>query len=185
MTRADVLEALEEAKSGRFERLQFFISVCVRSTNPDKDEIVIESLFTIANKLKKGEPVILLADQLGGIVKNHRRRVYKRETKAKDALSIGGEEQLERLASEFDDPAAMLERAEQVNAVIAMYAKMKEEKPREFALLMADFHETPPVEFFEKLRGETLTPANAWKLRERAKKTAEKGLQEIRKDSSS
>lgn len=185
MTRADVVEALEEAKAGRLERLYLLISVSVRSTNPDKDEIVTESLLTIANKLRKGEPVTVLADQLGGIVKNHRLRAYKKETKAKDALSIGGAEQLERLASEFDDPAAVLERAEQVDAEIAMYARMKEEKPRAFALLMADFHEIPPVEFFEKLRGETLTPANAWKLRERAKKTAKKGLQEIRKDSSS
>ncbi len=185
MTRADVLEALEQAKTGNLDELQLLISVCVRSTDPDKDEIVTESLFTIADKVRRGVPVVLLADQLGGIVKNHRLRVYKRESKAKGALLIGSDEQLEQLSRELDDPAVILERATEVKAAIVTLNKMKEEKPREFALLMADFHKISPVEFFEKFRGETLTPTNAWKLRERAKKTAKKGLLEIRKDSSS
>lgn len=185
MVHHEVVEILERAHAGDLERLMRLVSSLVRSDNRDKDEIVIESMLTIAKKLKSGKPPVLLADQIGGIVRNHKLRVYTRETKAGDALAVGGDEQLARHASEETDPAAILERLEQVDAEISMLKKMKAEKPRAFALLMADYQGMPAVEFFAKHRGEALTPANAWKLRERAKKTAAKGLQEIRKDSSS
>jgi hypothetical protein len=185
MVHHEVVEILERAHAGDYERLMRLVSSLVRSDNEDKDEIVIESMLTLANKLKSGEPPIVLAGQIGGIVKIHKLRVYTRETKARDALVVGGDEQLARHASDETDPAVTVERLEQLDAVIAMFEKMKAEKPREFALLMADYQEMPPVEFFAKLRGEALTPGNAWKLRERATKTAAKGLQKIRKDSSS
>jgi len=185
VTQADVAEMLEEAKAGDLERVHAFVSTLVWSSNPNKDEIVTESLLTIADKLKAGLPSILLAPQLAGIVNIHSMRVAKRESKATNALSVGGDEQLARLSNELDDPASTFERAEQVRAEIALLKKMKREKPREFAVLMADYQKMSPVEYFAKHRGELLTSANAWKLRERGKKTAKKGLQEIRKDPSS
>jgi hypothetical protein len=183
--REHIVEALEHAKEQRFERLHLLISVSVWSSNPDKDEIVTDCLLTIAGKLKKGDPVAMLADEFGGIVRNHRLRARQKTRKAKDVLAMGGDEQIERISSQYEDPAALFERTELVKAKIAMLADMKEKKPKQFALLMADYHEMSPIEFFKKIRGETLTPASMWKTRERAGDTVKKGLQEIRKDSSS
>jgi hypothetical protein len=182
-TKADVASMLDEAREGNYERLQIFVELLVRERHTDKLEIVTETLFIIAKKLAKGEPSVLLAPQIVGIVKNVRLEIYKRENKQTAALTLGGDEQLERYSSiESTDPAEIIAAAEVVRETIAMLARMKESDPRQFAILEARFSGISDDEYM-KLRGEVLKPGALRQLRTRTKKTLEKKMQEVRKAS--
>jgi hypothetical protein len=181
----DVVEILDEARQGQYDKLHILLGLFVQDRNPDKTEIVADSLLTIAKKLNCGESSVLLAPQLSGIVKNHRLRVYTRARKRTDALTAGGDEQLERFGrSESSDPAEILETYERVDQEIAALAKMKEREPRQFAILMARHQGIPDSDYLTSL-GEDLTPDALRQLRARTKKTVTKAMQEIRKASES
>jgi hypothetical protein len=183
--KAGVVAILDEARQGRYDKLHALLSVFVTHSHPDKAEIVTESLFTIATKLKSGEPSVLLAPQLSGIVKNHRLRVFTRERKQTDTVTAGGDEQLERYGRrESSDPAEILEAFELVDEEIAALAKIKEKEPRQFALLMARHQGIPDSDYLKSL-GEDLSPDGLRQLRARTKKTTIKAMQQIRKASES
>jgi hypothetical protein len=183
--KADVVAILDAARQGQYDDLQILLGVFVPGSHPDKTEILTESLYTIAKKLDSGEPSVLLAPQLAGIAKNHRRRIEVRERKQTAALTTDGDEQLERFGlTESSDPAEIFEAYERAAEQISVLVQMKEHEPRQFAILIARHHGIPDGEYLESL-GEDLTPDALRQLRARTKKTATKAMQEIRKASES
>jgi len=181
IVKRDVVAILDEARNGRYEKLHVLLSMFVRNTDQNKAEIVSESLFTISKKFATGDPSIVLAPQLSGIVRNHSRRVYEREEKATAALVPGGDAELERYAlDEASDPAKVIEKAELVEEQIVRLRKMKENQPRQFAILMARHQGIPDGEFL-KSQGEDISNEALRQLRARAKKTSAKTMQQTRK----
>jgi hypothetical protein len=183
--KADVVAILDEARQGRYEALHILLERFVPRSHPNRIDILTDSLLAIAAKLDSGEPSALLAPQLSGIAKNHRRRVDARERKHTDALTVGGDEQIERYGpTESSDPAEILKTHERVAEEIVALVKMKENEPRQFAILMARHQGIPDGEYLKSL-GEDLTPNAVRQLRRRTKKTVTKAMQEIRKASES
>jgi hypothetical protein len=183
--KADVVAILDEARQGRYDELHVLLGLFVPGSHPDKTEILTESLYAILTKVQSGEPSVLLAPQISGIVKNHRRRIEARERKQTDALTTGGDEQIERFGpTESSDPAEILETFERVADKIGALVTMKENEPRQFAILMARHQGIPDGEYLKSL-GEDLTPDALRQLRARTKKTVTKAMQEIRKASES
>lgn len=183
--KADVIAILDEARQGRYEALHILLERFVPRGHPNRIDILTDSLLAIAKKLDSGEPSVLLAPQLAGIAKNHRRRVDARERNQTDALTVGGDEQLERFGpTESSDPAEILATHERVAEKIGALVKMKENEPRQFAILMARHQGIPDGEYLKSI-GEDLKPDALRQLRARTKKTVTKAMQEIRKASES
>ena len=182
----DVVAVLDEAKrTGAYDPLQRLCFAFMKGGNPDTAEIVQEALIEVARKLREGEPTILIAPQLRGILKNCGRRVLERQTDADKRIALTDREQfLDVVVDAAADPALVFERRAELHAKIELLAKMKEQNPRRFAVLQANYHQVPVTEYFKRALGETITHQNARKLRERLKKTLEKGLAQIRKDTS-
>lgn len=182
----DVVAVLDEAKrTGAYDPLQRLFFAFMKGGNPDNAEIVQDALIEVARKLHQGEPTILIAPQLGGILKNCGRRVLGRRTDADKRLALTDREQfLDVVVDDAADPALVFERRAELHAKIELLAKMKKQNPRRFAVLQANYHRVPVTEYFKRALGETITDQNARKLRERVHKTLEKGLAQIRKDTS-
>jgi hypothetical protein len=183
---ADVVAILDEAKRSRdYDPLERLLFAFMKGNNPHNAEIVQEALIEIARKLREGEPTILLGPQLGGILKNCGKRVRERMITANERLALTDNEQfLDVFVDEGADPALVLDRLEDLDAKIELLSRIKERNPRQFAVHQADYQRVPVNEYFQSTLGETITAQNARKLRERGKKTFEKELQRIRKDTS-
>lgn len=140
-------------------------------------------MVEIGRNQRDGASSVSLAPMLGGFVKTCRKRLLKREAIAKGRLTLTGDDDVQDgFADEMSDPAIRTERIESLDAQINILKGVKEKNPRYFATLEADFQEISAVEYIEKKFGEVVSPQNSRKLRERAKKTLTKGMQEIQKD---
>ena len=184
-SRADVVAALDKARLGDGEDLAVILYAFSKGYGRDKDVIVQDAMVAISHKLRAGATSVSLAPMLGGFLKNCRKRFIEDELLHKGRLAITIDQLQNDFADEMSDPAIRTARIETVDARIRMLADLKEKNPRQFATLEAELHEIPAVEYLEKKFGEVVSPENSRKLRERAKKTLTKGMQEIQKDSSS
>jgi len=183
--RENVVAALDEARVGRYDDLHLLLSVFVRDSDHYKTQIVTESLLAITKKLETGEPSVLLAPQLGGIVKYQRLRILQKERKHTDAIMPGGDEQFARFGYRDSlDPAEIFETAQRVKEEVAFLKTMKETNPRQFKILVAHYHGISAAAYFKAL-GENLSPDAVRALRARTKKTTTNALKDIRKASDS
>lgn len=183
MKTASVAEILDEARAshGCSDRLMRLVYLLVGDVQ-QKDEIVQETLLEIAKKLCSGEPSFSLAKQLRGFAKTCGKRVRTANKKHAGRLGDTGEEVEDAGAAGTSDPAALLVRLEEFDERIAAVAELRETNPRLFAAIAADWQDVPIPERFAEAYGETITPANARKMRERARLKLKTSLEQTRKD---
>lgn len=182
---AEVIRILDEAQKGDYDSLNRLFISFLRPGDPDLIELVTDSMLAVLRKMGKGDTSIVLAPQLGGILRNCKKQLLDRQIQANEKLAISIDQLEDKPAFEIFDPANAVVRKEQVDAEVAMLKELKEKNPRHHAVLVADVQGVAAVEYFKEVRGEHLTPEYARQLRRRAKNILKKGSQEIRKDSSS
>jgi hypothetical protein len=185
-TKASIVAILDDARrTSDFKPLMLLLYSFLRGDVLYKHEIVQDALVEISGKLRAGETSISLAPKLRGFLNICFKRLRDRQIKAESRLAYTDEELYDVVAPETSDPAIAIVRREEVRAEVALLMDMRQNSPRQFAALVADFQGIPITEHFEEKLGEKITSDNSRKLRERAKQKLEKGSEKIRKDSSS
>ncbi len=180
-----VVEILDEARiTGDYDRLMRLLYAFLLGDVPSKDEIIQEALIEIAKKLRNGEPSFLLAPKLRGILNMCARRRRSEQERAESRLGDTGYEVYDVVAPETSDPAVILVRLEDMDEKIALLRELRDSNGRYFEALVADAQEVPIPEHFRAKFGETVTPENSRKIRERAKHKLSTSLKALRKDSS-
>ena len=192
MTNAEYVDALDEARrdGGDWEPLK---QACYQSIHPAdlrKKEIVHETLIAIYKKFVAGEPSVLIAPQIGGIVRNQRLRAdQRRQRMYKRLVPVGDEEQrLDGMAPDQFEPEhatvtreEFLERVEMVRAALE---KIKAEKPRQYELIWADMNDVSAAAHLQQVFGKPLTPGAVRTLRHNAHASIAKHLTNVGKETS-
>jgi anion-transporting ArsA/GET3 family ATPase len=181
-----IVEILDEARITRdYERLERLLYVFLRRDLDDKAAIVQETLIEISKKLSAGEPSYLLAPKLRGFLKICARRIHDEKMRFDARLGDTGDEVVNVVGSPSDDPAVLFARLEAMEEQIAQLRNLRETNPRNFEAFVADAQEISIPEHFREKLGESITPVNARKLRERGRLKLNIDSEQIRKDSSS
>ena len=180
----DIVSVLDDAKqTGDFDELHRLLRSYFLSEAENKSEIVQEALIEISNKMRKGVPHPLLADELRGILRICIKRVRSRKYMAHARLALSDDEQFrDVLIDAGADPALVLERRQAVDDRIVALTEMKKKNPRQFAALQAAYLKKNVSEHFENVLSEQITSENSRKLLERGRKAYGKELERIQKD---
>ncbi len=191
MTNSEYVEALDEArrKGGDWRPLEAVCYLSLHPADPRKKEIVHETLVAILGKFDAGEPSVLIAPQIGGIVANQRLQARQREQRMyKRLLPVGDDEyRLDTTAPADDEPAnvavTLEEFQERVEIVRSALAKVKAENVRQYELLWADLNDVSAAAHLQQVFGKPLKPGAVRALRHRAHASAARHL-EVRKETS-
>ncbi|MFZ1125733.1 MAG: hypothetical protein WAN59_11405 [Candidatus Baltobacteraceae bacterium] len=165
------------------DAIHALVFLMVSSVDPDRDEIVNDSVMAVRDMLAQGLPAKILAPQLGGIVNNHRLRVHARERKAHSRL-LEDDSDLLNARDTTTEPERLLTRLEDFREQIIVLKTMKIQRPADFERVVAQYQK-------KDARGLGVPSGNARKSDAensadyRARQHAKKLLQQIRKDKSS
>jgi hypothetical protein len=187
-TAADIVEIIDKARETKdFLDLETLLYAFFRGGDAsDRGEIVQEALLELVRKFNKGELSLRLQPQLSGILKTCTLRVRARAAnRHKNVIFTDDDNLIDVVIDDGSDPAAILERNEALRERIAVLKGQKEKNPTRFGVLEARYQDVSTVEYIKENFGKDITPANAWKMREREAAAHAKAMQKIRKDASS
>ncbi len=186
VTKRTRIEILADARRGNLEELRRLLFTMIRRNNPDRDEVLNNSLMAVYEKLKDGVPHSAIAQQLGGIVQKQSLRIWEREAFAQRVLLSENELHLLEKADELSDPAREVERLEDLNERISVLRKIKTERPGDFEVLVAEVREGDASDRLGASSTHERKSAASYSARYRAHKNAKKLLENTRrKDTSS
>jgi hypothetical protein len=170
-----VVKVLDAAYRGDIEPLNLLLYAFLNGEDQNVDEIVNNALFAIAEIMTKThEPSVTLAPKIGGIVRNHRKTVWKRETRAQRPLSASDVDPIANLPDFTHDPPAALVRMERLRELTAIHDKIGEDNPRRFEIIVADVMGADAGEHLKDVLGEDLEPATIRQSRKRAHEHAKR-----------
>jgi len=161
------------------------VFLTVRNDEPDKDEIVVESVMAIHKMLSDGIPAKEIARQFHGIIRNHGRRVHEREGHARRGLVSEDEVPLLEGVDTRTEPGSHLARLEDFDDKIDVLTRMRAERPNDFARLLAQYHVDDERDQHGTTGPKTRQPDAVYSADYRARQQAKKMLQQTRKDTSS
>jgi hypothetical protein len=183
---ATVVKVLDAAYRGELEPLNMLLYGFLHGDDPHVGEIINNALFAISEIMRKThEPSITLAPKIGGIVRNHRNTVWKRETKAHGVLSGTDDHRISDVPDFTHDPAAALVRMERIRELTAIHDKIGEDNPRRFEIIVGDLMGAEAGEHLKDVLGEDLEPATIRQSRKRAHDHAKNLRAKPRKDDQS
>ncbi len=149
-----------------------------------------ETLIAIHKKFVAGEPSVIIAPQIGGIVHNQKLRAQQRELRVYEHLVPVGDDEhrLDGLAPSEDDPAlatvTVEELQERVELVRSALESLKAENPRQYELIWADMNDVSATAHLHSIFGKPLKAEAVRALRHRAHVSMARHLAEVRKEGS-
>jgi hypothetical protein len=180
--RRDLVGALASKDVDAIYRAVF---LTVRSDEPDKDEIVVESVMAIHKMLSDGVPAKDIARQFYGIIRNHGRRVHEREGYERRGLVAEEEVPLLEGVDARTEPGSRLSRLEEFDEKIATLMRMRVERPDDFARLLTQYRADDERDQNGGADPKIRQPDAVYSADYRARQQAKKMLQQTRKDASS
>jgi hypothetical protein len=183
---SSVVAVLDAAYRGDPEPLNLLLYAFLRGDDQNVSEVVNNALYAILEIMRKThEPSVTLARKIGGIVRNHRVTVWKRETRAQRPLSRAEEEVEPQIPDFTDDPTTAIARMERLRELTAIHDKIGESNPRQFEIILADIMGADAAEHVKDVLGEDLEPATIRQSRKRAHDHAKRIQADARKDDQS